>query len=62
MVETSNRFTNGQLNIKLVDNTEWKLYLYPFVVVQKKYEKDQDAWINNKARTYNFLESDYGFP
>ena len=43
MVKTSNQFTNGKLNIKLVDDAEWKLDLDIFRVVQKKYEKDQDA-------------------
>ena len=45
MVETSDRFTDGKLNTKLVDDAEWKLDLYPFMVVQKKYDNDQDAWI-----------------
>ena len=25
------------------------------MVIQKKYEKDQDAWIENRARTYNLV-------
>ena len=25
------------------------------MVVQKKYKKDQDAWIKNRARTYNLV-------
>ena len=45
MVETSDRFTNGKLNTMLVDGAEWKLDLDLFMVVHKKYEKDQDAWI-----------------
>ena len=41
MVETSDRFTDGHLNTKLVDDTEWwKLDLDIFMVVHKKYEKD----------------------
>ena len=32
-----------------------KLYLDLFMVAQKKYEKDQDAWIKNRARTYNLV-------
>ena len=55
MVETSDRFKNGQLNTKLVDNAEWKLDLDMFMVVQKKYDKDQDDWIENRARTYNLV-------
>ena len=43
MVETSNRFTDRQFNIKLVDNAEWKLDLDLFMIIQKKYEKDQDT-------------------
>ena len=55
MVKTSDRFTDGQLNTKLVDNAEWKLDLDLFMVVQKNFEKDQDAWIENRARTYNLV-------
>ena len=55
MVKTSDRFTDRQLNTKLVDNAEWKLDLDLFMVVQKKYEKEQDAWIDNRARTYNLV-------
>ena len=55
MVKTSDRFTDGQLNIKLVEDVEWKLYLDMFMVVQEKYEKDQDAWTENRARTYNLV-------
>ena len=33
MVETSDRFTDGQLNTKLVDDAEWKLDLYLVMVV-----------------------------
>ena len=55
MVETSDRFTNGQLNTKIVDDAEWKLDLDLFMVVQKKYEKDQDAWIKNRAHMYNLV-------
>ena len=46
MVETSDRFTDIQLNIKLVKDSEWKLDLDLFMVVKKKYEKDQDACVN----------------
>ena len=55
MVETSDWFTNGRLNTKLVEKSEWKLDLDLFMVVQKKYEKDQDAWIKNRSRTYNLV-------
>ena len=55
MVKTSDRFTNVQLNTKLVYNAEWKLDLDMFMVVQKKYEKDPDAWIENRARMYNLV-------
>ena len=55
MVETSDRFTCGQLNNKLIDNAQWKLDLDLFIVVHKKYEKDQDACIENRARTYNLV-------
>ena len=55
MVETSERFNDGQLNTKLVDDTKWKIYLDLFMVVHKKYEKDQDAWTENRARTYNLV-------
>ena len=43
MVKTSDRFTDGQLNTNLVDDSEWKLDLDLFMVTQKKYEKDRDA-------------------
>ena len=43
MVETSDRFTEKQLNTKIVNNTKWKLDLDLFMVVQKKYKKDQYA-------------------
>ena len=33
MVDTSDRFTNGHLNINLVDDAEWKLDLDLFMVV-----------------------------
>ena len=33
MVETSNRFTDGQFNIKLVENAEWKLDLDLFMII-----------------------------
>ena len=55
MVETSDQFTDGQLNTKLVDDAECKLDLDLFMVVQKKYKKDQDTWIENRARTYNLV-------
>ena len=55
MVETSDRFTYGKINIKLVDDAEWKLDLDLLMVVQKKYEKYQDAWIKNRAWTYNLV-------
>ena len=55
MVQTNDRFTDGQLNIKLVDNVEWKTNLDLFMVAQKKYEKYHDAWIENRARTYNLV-------
>ena len=48
MVDTRDRFTDGHLNIKLVDDAEWKLDLDLLMAVQKKYEKDQDAWIENR--------------
>ena len=25
------------------------------MVVQKKYEKDQDAWVENRTQTYNLV-------
>ena len=52
MVETSDRFTDGQLNIKLVDNANLKLDLDLFMVVKKKYKKYQEAWIKKRAWTY----------
>ena len=55
MIETSDQFNNGQLNTKLVDDAEWKLDLDLLMVVQKKYEKNQDVWIENRARTYNLV-------
>ena len=55
MVETSDRFIVVQLNTKLVDNAEWKIDLDLFRVLQKKYKKDQDTWIENRARTYNLV-------
>ena len=55
MVETSDRFTDRHLNTKLVDDAEWKLELDLFMVVQNNYEKDQDAWIENRARAYNLF-------
>ena len=55
MVETSDQFTDGQLNTKIVDDAEWKLDLDLFMVAQQKYEKDQDAWIKNRDRTYNLV-------
>ena len=55
MVETSNQFTDGKMNIKLVDDTEWKFDLDMFIVIQKKYEKYQEAWIKNRSRTYNLV-------
>ena len=33
MVKTSDRFTNGQLNTKLVNDAEWKLDLDLFMIV-----------------------------
>ena len=33
MVETSNWFTNGQMNTKVIDNAEWILDLDLFMVV-----------------------------
>ena len=55
MVKTSDRFTNEHLNTKLVNDAKWKLDLDLFMVVQKKYEKDRDACIKNKAWTYNLV-------
>ena len=55
MVENSDWFTYGQLNTKLVDDSKWKLYLDILMVVQKKDERDHDAWIENRARTYNLV-------
>ena len=55
MVKTSDRFTYRKLNTKLVDDAKWKLDLDLFMAVQKKYEKDQDAWIKNRARAYNLV-------
>ena len=49
MVETRDQFTDGQMNTKLFDDAEWQLDLDLFMVVQKNYEKDQDAWIKNRA-------------
>ena len=43
MVETSDRFTDGQLNTKPVDDAKLKLDLDLFMVVQKKYDMYQDA-------------------
>ena len=59
MVKTSDCFTNGQLNAKLIYNAKWKLDLDLFMVVQKKYEKYQDAWIKNISRTYNLVLEHY---
>ena len=55
MVETTDRFTDGQINTKLVDEAKWKLDLDLFMVVQKKYENNKDAWIENRAKTYNLV-------
>ena len=55
MVKTSDRFTNGQINTKLVDEAKWKLDLDLFMVVQKKYENNKDAWIENRYKTYNLV-------
>ena len=55
MVETSDRFTDRKINIKFVDNSKWKIDLDLFMVVQKKYEKDQDTWIKNRAWRYNLV-------
>ena len=55
MFETSDWFTDGQLNTKLVDDAEWKIDLELFMVVQKKNKKGQDAWIENISRTYNLV-------
>ena len=55
MVETSDRFTGGQLNTNLVDNAEWKLDLDLFMFTNKRYEKDQDAWTENRYRMYNLV-------
>ena len=41
--KTSDRFNNGQVNTKLVNDAEWKLDLDLFIFAQKKYEKDRDA-------------------
>ena len=43
------------MNTKLIDDAERKLDLDIFMVVQKKYEKDWDAWIKNRAQTYNLV-------
>ena len=43
MVDTSDWFTNRQINTKLVDDAEWKLDLDLFMFVQKNYEKNEDA-------------------
>ena len=37
MIDTSDRFTDGQLNTKLVDDAKWKLDLDLLMVIQKKY-------------------------
>ena len=55
MVKTSDRFTDRQLNTKLVDNSEWKIDLDLFMIIQKRYKKDQDACIENRSRTYNLV-------
>ena len=55
MFKTRNRFTNRQINIKLVDNAKWKLDLDMFMVVVQKFKKYQYAWIDNRARTYNLV-------
>ena len=55
MVENSDWYTYGQLTTKLVDDSKWKLYLDILMVVQKKDERDHDAWIENRARTYNLV-------
>ena len=49
MVKTSDRFTNVQLNTKLVNDAKWKPDLDMFMIVQKKYKKDQDAWTENRS-------------
>ena len=59
MVKTSDQFTDGQLNIKLVDDVEWKLDLYLFMVAQKNYEKDHYALIENRDRAYNLVLQHY---
>ena len=51
----SDRFTGRQLDTKLVDDAKWKVDLDLFMVVKKKYEKYQDALIENRARTYNLV-------
>ena len=58
MVKTSDRFTDGQLNTQLVDNAKWKLALDLFMVVQKEYDTDKDAWIKNRSQTYNLVLQD----
>ena len=55
MVKTSDRFTDGKLNTKLVDDAKCKLDLDLFMVIQKKYKKYQGAWIETRARTYNLV-------
>ena len=55
MADTNDRFTDVQLKIKLGDGAKWRLDLDLFMVVQKKYQKDQDVWIENRARTYNLV-------
>ena len=55
MVETSDRFTDGQLKIKLVDDAKWKLDIVLFMVVHNKYKKNKDAWIKKRAWTYNLV-------
>ena len=59
MVKTSDQFTDGQLNIKLVDDVEWKLDLYLFMVAKKNYEKDHYALIENRDRAYNLVLQHY---
>ena len=49
------RFRMEQFNIKLVDDARWKLDLDLFMFIQKKYEKDQNAWTKNRSRTYNLV-------
>ena len=55
VVKTSDRLTNVQLNTKLEEKSKWKVDLDLFMIVQQKYEKDQDAWIKNISRTYNLV-------